>query len=342
MRKQFIAFFNQFDKKLIALDTLELLCPGDYAYEDFSKLIKGFVREGILAEYSGQQRSQRDSALCLRYRLNRYRLLHEDRAAIQAACLRERLPKVMDISYYLQEGLKEWEADYMLLQQIAAYLRRYGLPATEATDQERSYQIFGDEKVLLEGGRGILRKLGLDEKMKISNFADPLMLAVRPEYLQEAPLHHHMIVENKATYYAVLDLLPHLPLTSLVYGAGWKIAGNINCLPKQLGREQAQHCCWYFGDLDEEGIAIWHAVQRKMAVKVALPFYQALLKKTPSFGKENQMPNRAAREHFFSEFAKEQAQEMRHLLDEHGYYPQESLNKEDLLQSARRLAAEWI
>lgn len=339
MREQFVADLKQYDKKIIALETLERLCPGDCTYDVFTQLVQELIARGVLLEY-GKQYSARDAGLCLKYRLNLYLLRQADREVIQGDCLRENFPQLMDVSYYLQAGLNEWQSDYALLQKIAVYLQANGLPQQEASDQERSYQIFGDEKVLLEKGRGILRKLRLEEKMRIAKFPDPLMMAVQPAYLQQGQF-HHLIVENKATYISLLRMLPKLPFSSLIYGAGWKIVGNIICLPEQLGLINGEHYCYYFGDIDEEGIAIWHALQGKANVKLALPFYQKLLVKPHSLGKENQLPDIKAREQFFACFDSSESQKLREILDNHAYYPQECLTEMELLVCAKEVA-KWI
>lgn len=340
MKERFLEFLNHYDKKMVSLDVLEQLCPGDCDYERFSLLVQELATESILSECAPRLRSPRDERLCLKYHVNKYQLRGAERRQIQQACLQARFPETMDLSYYFQAGLKEWEADFAYLQKIADYLRRQGLPRYEATDQERSYEIFSDEKVLLGSRRKILRKLRLDEAMKIVAFPEPLMAAVQPAYLQTGPF-RHLIVENKAVYYALLPLLPEAPPASLIYGAGWKIAGNLGCLPRQFNLASGEHQYYYFGDFDEEGIAIWYTLQKRYAACLAAPFYLALLDKPYSIGKQNQAENKSAKDCFLAQFLPGEAETMRNLLMRRAYYPQECLTREDLCNCLRRLAAEW-
>ncbi len=124
----------------------------------------------------------------------------------------------------------------------------------------------------------MLERIKLWDKLKITTNPDPLMLAINPLKLKRSD-HIHLAVENKATFYALMDSIKDTEFTSLVYGAGWKIVSNIHRLPTQLGLEEDLHRVYYFGDIDAEGIFIWYYLYEKYQIELALPFYKALLKK---------------------------------------------------------------
>ena len=184
-------------------------------------------------------------------------------------------PAILLESYY-KPGGEDFRRDWSAIEQIDAYLKKEGLPAAAATAPERSYQIAGDEKWIDEqGGRQILERLGVWPAMRIYTVSEPLMLAVNPAaYAREWAL--HLVVENKAAFNGLLPALVESPFLSLVFGSGWKIAGNLHMLDRQLNWKGRSRCIYYFGDLDCEGLSIWHRLQKEEKVPPAVPFYRAL------------------------------------------------------------------
>ena len=176
MKESFLAYFKAYGKKIISLTELEKICPAPYCYEEFCDVIQSFVKTGILSGYGAKHGSYRETALCPKYRINLSRLIRDDREKLQREMLQMQVSHLMDLSYYFKVSWMEWENDKPLLKKIADYLKLYGFPSDEATDQDRSYQIFGDEKVLLQGGMALLEKLNLVEKLRSTNFPDPLMV----------------------------------------------------------------------------------------------------------------------------------------------------------------------
>ena len=124
------------------------------------------------------------------------------------------------------------------------------------------------------------------------------MLAVNQKGF-ESSIHYHLIVENKATFLALMDILKETNYTSLIYGCGWKIVSNYYMLDKQLNLKDKNEFM-YFGDIDKEGISIWNSLNEK-AINNFLDF--------------------------FSNYEKEV---LLNMINNDGYLPQEGLNKEEL------------
>jgi len=229
--------------------------------------------------------------------------------------------------FNLNEG--ELEKDLPYISKVNEYISENGLPKDYATTQERSFHITGDEKWIDEkGGKKILDRINIYDKLKIWNNSDPLMLAVNPKvYTKEC--HYHLIVENKATFMALMEVVGEIEFYSLIFGSGWKIVGNINMLEKQLG-VSGNHKIFYFGDLDNEGISIYNSLNEKISVNLAVDFYKELLKKPYSFGKENQFRNESAIGRFISFFTTEEETVILDILNKGGYLPQEGLNRQEL------------
>lgn len=192
---------------------------------------------------------------------------------------------------------------------LDAYLKAHQQMAP-ASIQQRSFEIFHDEKWLLEHD-DFPGHIGLNLKqLSIVTQPDPLMLAINPfrwsRYLSETwlgntsvnkqernseyqeaarlgnhqeckqenkPLEricYHLAVENKAAYYGLLPYLPESPFVSLILGYGWKIAGNLPQLAVQLGQLPVRHRVLYFGDFDAEGISIWYNLMNTGAHSLAV------------------------------------------------------------------------
>lgn len=178
----------------------------------------------------------------------------------------------------------------------------------------------------------LLKRLGLWEQLLIHPVSDPLMFAINPQALKStASLRSlHLIVENKTTFQALLPVLPSSTFSTLIYGGGNKITGNMDMFPLQYpvtGREQV---FYYFGDLDVEGIRIWYDTHKRQAMVPALPFYEACLAKPFVPGKSNQRRNEDAVQAFVHYFSTDQQALIARCLGSGNYYPQEILTTEEL------------
>lgn len=235
--------------------------------------------------------------------------------------------------------MEELEQDLTALHQLDIYLKQYGFPQTRALPQERSFEIFHNEKWISEhGGKQFLEKVRVWELLEIWPIADPVSFAVNPNSFNEE-MHRLLIVENKATFYSLLPALKDANFTALLYGQGKAIHSTIQVLPEQLPLNYERVKYYYFGDLDAEGIAIWYKLQQKHPVTLALPFYRACLQKEVAKGKEYQRKNNEAIETFCYHFSSQEAKKIKETLQEGFYYPQEILNAEALCHIWRD--ADW-
>ncbi|MTV50370.1 hypothetical protein GJ688_15475 [Heliobacillus mobilis] len=89
------------------------------------------------------------------------------------------------------------------------------------------------------------------------------------------------------------------------------------------------HIFHYYGDLDHEGISIWYSLQKRYPIRLAMPFYRALLQKEYAIGKENQRPNPEAFALFLTNFSTEEQAAIQSMMGQGGYLPQEALSAEE-------------
>ena len=326
-------------QKTVLLDELQQLCCR-MKYEDFHHCVQQLeaaeVLQGIKA--AGQE----FGGLSRRYRVYAGRLFSAAAERISREIQQDAMSSRLDLSWYYRQPIACWNKERPYLRKLSSYLKRMPGRGETASVQQRSYEIFGDEKFLLGDGRAFLGHVGIHEaELGIGGQADPLMMAINPRGLQAACC-HHLVVENKAPYYGLLPFLPETGFASLIFGAGWKIVGNLAALPQQCGRAECHHIVWYFGDFDWEGLSIWHALSMVEAVELhlAVPFYQALLSHAAPGGKQNQQRNPKALAAFCQEFSEPLLDTWQEILQGKCYYPQETLSREELRKAWEEIGNE--
>jgi len=321
-------YLKTYKKGTISLSQLENLLPGKESYDNFTSIIRGLEDKKILKPVKSHGTNGKSIPLHNTYRIIKSNLRATINDEIQYYSIKFNPNIHLDIYFSLDE--EEWNRDLPYIKGINSYLNKKGLPSNYATVPERSFQLMGDEKWIDEqDGKKLLERIRLWDKLKIITNPDPLMLGVSPLGFKESS-HIHMVVENKSTFYALMGTIGETQFTSLVYGAGWKVVANIHRLPFQLGLEDDLHKIYYFGDIDAEGISIWHSLYEKYKIEPAIPFYRALLRKEYSIGKEGQQKNMKAIEEFKDYFLDEEVFIIDELIRKKGYLPQEGLKKEEL------------
>ena len=176
--------------------------------------------------------------------------------------------------------------------------------------------------------------MGIFEKLKIVDLVEPLMFALNPRRIQDACC-YHLIVENKTTFDALAEVLPETDFLTLIYGAGKCFLNSITQLENQIHMPHVQHCLFYFGDVDLEGIKIWYLLNKRRQARLALPFYRALLAKEFNQGKTNQRKDNKAYVDFCTNFTVSEQQIIDNLFVNGGYYPQEGLSGRELQNIGR-------
>lgn len=330
MKERLVSVLEVAKKATISLSELEKVADTNDTYDDFAEAVQILINEGFISAVKTHGTNWKGLP----------NSFHIQKGKVKQPLLEEiqemqfKVHPAIELRPYFSSSKKKWLDDKPWIMIIDEYLQKNGLPTTYANSSERSYELMKDEKWIDEkGGKAILVKINLYDKLKIMKTPDPLMFAINPNHLQPSQrVYKHLIVENKATYAGLIDSLPTTHFTTLIYGSGWKIAASLSQLPKQLGlnNQEDEHIIYYFGDLDYEGLSIYHYLYEKYEVKLATCFYEAMLRKPFYTGKENQCRNEEAIQHFLKYFSIEDQKTIADLLEENGYYPQEVLKMEEL------------
>lgn len=338
VKQKLIQWLRTYPKITIGLSELEMKFQGEQIdYETFALTVSELENEGILEAVKAHGRNGKPITLAYQYRIHK-RLLQDEHVR-ELHQWSAKLHPAISLDAYYSLGEDRWRADLPYIERVDAYLKRERRPVRQAPAPERSYELVRDEKWITDqGGQALLERLGVWEQLMVVPVSDPLMLAVNPAVGFESKNHLHLIVENKTTFQGLVPELPALPFSSLIYGCGRKIVGNLGMLRLQYPVQSAEHELYYFGDLDLEGILIWYDLNARFEVRLALPFYRACLEKEPSQGKHNHRLHEEALRAFTGNFTEAEAEKINAMLRGGGYIPQETLRSEDLVRVGREAA----
>lgn len=326
-------------KSTIDLVELERLFSGERTeYEVFAEAVLRLEQEGVIEAVKSHGRNGKPIQLAYQYRIRKYRLQEEHVKLLHKFTLK--LHPLINLDAYYGLGEAVWISDMTYIERVDSYLKQSSLPTREAPAPERSFELVGDEKWITDkGGQALLERLGLWDRLLVIPVSDPLMMAVNPSIPFESERHLHLIVENKTTFQGLLGGLSETSFSTLIYGCGRKIVGNMGMFRLQYPVNSGEHQFIYFGDIDLEGILIWYDLQNKYAVQLALPFYTACMDKPAVRGKENHRWNEMALTTFTSCLPAETAGRLEQFLRDGCYIPQETLKSEELMCIGR--SAVW-
>lgn len=317
----------------ISLLEMERVLPGGAEYGELALMVERLMAEGALVPIRAHGMNQGSPPLPNGYRIKKHKLQVDFFEEIRSRQLG--LHPLIDLDGYFKSSQVLWHGEQEWLDKLQEYLVIQGLPQGEASVWQRSYEILGDEKWISQGGgRAFLQRVRIFDKLKIVDLVEPLMFALNPQHIHDVVC-YHLIVENKTTFDALVEVLPDTDFLTLIYGAGKCFLNSITQLERQLNMPGVQHRLYYFGDLDLEGIKIWHILNKRRQASLALPFYQALLRKQFYQGKENQCKDEKAYKEFCACFSEVEQQDIEDLFGRQGYYPQEALTMQELQDLGR-------
>jgi len=317
-----------YPRRTIDLTHLEELAKSSVrTYEEFADVILQLEKDQILEMVKSKGRTARTPSLAYQYRIQKSVLTSSHHQELQS--YRNKLHPAILLDEYFRSDPVVWRQDLPFIEKIDLYLKEFGFPNEPVPAPERSFELVHDEKWIVEkGGKEILERIGLFERLQIIPVSEPLMFAVNPGQIHKKN-QLHLIVENKTTYQGLLPALVDTEFSTLIYGSGKAIIKSFEQFPSQYP-VNANHQFFYFGDLDKEGVSIWYSLTKRQSVKLALPFYTACLIQEPVKGKSYQLENREALQAFLTNFSKPHQDKIQRLLRLGNYYPQEIIKSKQL------------
>lgn len=236
----------------------------------------------------------------------------------------------------------QYQKDQAYLTALDRFFKDPGLSETLQVPyaiNERSFQIFGDEKFLASNsGRAFLQQIGLTyANLSCYTTPEPFFYV---DYRQPGEKQTScLVIENKDTFYTLRKCLAtgrcqinRQPINLLVYGEGRKIVSSFAFMAEVTGPDPAAVTVYYFGDLDPEGIDIFGSLTERYPDYNIHPFiylYQQLLERqgerAPVRRDKQQRLQPKHLEGFLQNFAPAVARQIVELFQNNRYLPQEGL-----------------
>lgn len=249
--------------------------------------------------------------------------------------------------YYLKNP-KKYLDDREKILKLSRYLNdRNELLNKQETTNERSFEIFGEEKYLDDGkGIGLLKKINVEPEA-LSFYETSVPMSYYTVH-KETP-QNFVIIENNDTFYSMrkhlLEMdnkIMNLEIGTLIYGAGKGIYRSFfdyeNAIEKYFNNRN--NSVIYFGDLDYEGIEIFEGFSIKNRDKNGIEIvpwvgaYEKMIEKSEKIGidglpKTKDGQKKINCEYFLSFFKEETKNKILNILNSRRYIPQEILNEHD-------------
>ena len=344
MKKTAAEFLSSQKKKTIASEMIErhvsgLLGTDGYwktgGYPVFAAAIQGLVDEGLLSPVKAKGLNCKNPAL-----FYWYRIVPRDEKPEQAK--RQQLltyyHPAINTSFYLNHA-GEFTQDEPALDLLDHFFKT--TPALSRvvpiTANERSFQIFGDEKWLLSTeGQKFLQRVGLSlGALRCYVTHEPFFYYARRIAGADSGV-KALIVENKDTFFSLKTLFQEglsswagVSFALLIYGEGRKIEKSLSFFDELEDYRGIPVDFYYFGDLDPEGISIWHALTGKKPVKPFVYFYKKLFERYGGAAphlRKGQRFSQAATLDFLAHFQSDTAAGIQKMLQAGHYLPQEGLD----------------
>lgn len=327
-------------------DQIEQLLGVDYStrggYANFERSLTQLCERGVIEPVKASGTNGRNPLLFNRYRKVSLRL---DQGL--------RLKLINLHSFIRSEAYSKspqaYTEDQRYILALDAYLKdphlRESLQESISVN-ERSFQIFKDEKFLLsDRGRLFLQRIGRAlTDLSCYMTTEPFFYI---DYRSQQSFENRLampttalIVENKDTFYSIKRCwqtgkrsLGGMSFDLLIYGEGRKIVGSFAFAQEIPDLVWETLRVYYFGDLDPEGIDIFGSLQAAFPPVTIEPFvyaYQALLRlyrqDAPLRREKDQKLRAVHEESFLSYFKPELGQAIQAIIHAKRYIPQEGLS----------------
>lgn len=315
-------------------------------HNKFIKTVDTFIARGILEPLKGARPLQQYGGLPDRYTIHRGAIADTTPLSPEHRNELISLSPPINIDHYAANA-DEYLRDRNYILRINDLILRHG-ECEVLTVNERSYELFGDEKAIampadaaVDGAR-ILKNLRLIlEDIRAKQVYEPFFWIEKDfSNLQGTAERTVLIVENKDTFWTLQQGVTDGVLAGIhlvIYGEGnailkkFEYIGTVGGVPDDRYR--------YFGDIDWEGISIYNRLRARYPeydIQPATALYAFILQKAGSAGAQplRRLQRAGSLSPFLDFFDIETADAIRQIVTAERYLPQEVLNITDLSRLA--------
>jgi hypothetical protein len=301
-------------------------------YRAFAAVIDGFCEKGLISPVKASGINSRNPSLYNKYRVlinTKKQLCEEHMQELQSLH-----PKLDKGFYFKNPDEYRKDRDYVLM--LSDYLLDSNQNNTlkyRCTMNERSFEIFNNEKLLESKGKVLLKRLGLSLEGLNCYKTHEAFFYILFEPKERLNV---LIVENKDTFYSALKYLERkldremygVKVDMLIYGEGKKIVKSFSFI-SEVSMGTPIDRVYYFGDLDFEGIGIYNSLASKYGKHLIVP--HTALYKEMLFSVKKPPVLRTGQTEFFLDlflmyFDEESKDRILKILYNGQYIPQEAVN----------------
>lgn len=310
-------------------------------YQKFALIIDNFCSQGLLSPIKSSGIYPRNPPLTSRYRINTRNIrgalsVEEEENLIQELIS---LHPGMKKDYYLK-NLKQYSKDREYILRLHNFLSdsdkckslkyRYTL-------NERSFEIFNDEKYLSQHGEVLLRRLGIGlDSLNCYKTYEAFFYIINSFEINNNSIYNALIIENKDTFMSIMKLLNRKQgfpvggkkINLLIYGEGKKIISSFKFM-EEITRDHTVNNIYYFGDIDYEGIGIFLNLKDAYPQYNIIPnveLYRQLVDKAESPPNLKTNQDEVLTDEFLNFFDDCYREKISRILKEKKYIPQEALS----------------
>lgn len=311
-------------------------------YDDLYNFIIESAKKGDIEPIKASKTNGKKPSL-----YNKYRVLESkvDFSEIEHE-LKYELNSKLSCEYYLKH-LDMYQKDREEVLKFNNYLYKNGSKKIQISVNERSFEIWHKEKFLTKGsGKKILKRLGVKESdLNMYETSEPL--SYYSNY-KDTP-QNILIIENKDTFYTFRKALIEgysifgYDIGTLIYGAGkgvHKVFKDIHINAEEY-MLNSDNDFYYFGDMDYEGLGIYELLKSnvKLAedvnidIKVFKEAYEKMLllaNEIDDLPKTAEGQKEGIYDVFYSYFDESTVNEIKEILKNRDYIPQEIITMEGL------------
>ncbi len=251
-----------------------------------------------------------------------------------------KLNKKIKIDYYLGH-VEEYKKDEKIILEINRFLEGFDRKK-ELTVNERSYEIFRNEKILKEN-ENILKKLGLEFcDLNCYDTYEPFFYYINEKNNNETNFRKNiLVIENKDTFWTIVRAVQNLKkddIYMIIYGEGKKILKSFSYIEEFEIDEKDK--IYYFGDIDFEGVNIYITLKERFKnydIEVFKKGYETILdiEEKPENIRKSQNENKEKIEKFLEEFDEKYKERLIKIFENKKYIPQEVFNYEIALEKMK-------
>lgn len=297
MKKRLEKYLGNYKRTYVLLDEIVKIYDNSISYSDLANIIETIEGNGGIEPVKKSGLNNNKIPLYNKYRINKPYFRQSYYTRLNKKQWEINLQLSLEEYFSLNETIFDTDEPYIDL--ISNYINSNPDMIDEKFIPELSFDMVQDEKWIQDkGGESLLKRLHLWDRLLLYERIEPLSFAVNYRKCYE-DTHYHLIIENKTPFLHLINDINESKYTSIIYGKGWQIVSNIKLLRKQINIT-GEHIYEYFGDIDNEGLSIFNSLAKKIEVRPAVEYYEAMFNNESVKGKENQQINEIAINNFIS------------------------------------------